>query len=211
MTGGFPSRRARFDAEERHALRPLPDVPYRYAEWIEIKKTGADYHVPIHRHFYSVPNTLVGEAITARVTHTHVELIHKRKTVARHIRSHALGGSTTDPTHMTGAHRAQAGRKPELLLEWAKETGPNTFRFVREQFAQERRMLGWKPADAIKRLASAHGGPAVESAIGWAYNHGTANVSAIKRVLAVAERQDKVVARSRLDLSASALRERRHD
>lgn len=213
IPGGLPSRRARFEAEERAALRPLPDVPYRYAEWMEIRKVPGDYHVPVHRHFYSVPHALVGEAVTARITDTHVEVIHRRKTVARHVRSQVLGGSTTEAAHMTDAHRAQAARKPDLLLEWAATAGPNTLRFMREQFGQDRRMLGWKPADDLKRLAGAHGEAAVEHAVGWAYAHGTANVSAIKRVLAVAERQDKQksIAGSRLDVSARALREGRHD
>lgn len=211
MTRGEPSRRARFEAIERTALRPLPAAPFEYAEWTAIKAVGPDYHVAVQGHFYSVPHTLVGKSVDVRVSNDQVMVVHQRKTVASHARSQDVGGSTTRPEHQTAAHRAQPGRTPDMLKEWAKEAGPNIVKFVTDQFAQDRRMLGWKPSEAIKSLASAHGDEAVDRAIAWAYEQGTPNITTVKRVLANAERRERDVVRSKLDLSARAIRESRHD
>lgn len=211
MTRGEPSRRARFEEVERAALRPLPAAPFEYADWMTIKAVAPDYHVPVQGHFYSVPHALVGKSVDVRVSADQITVVHQRKTVATHVRSNDVGGSTTLPDHQTVAHRAQSTRTPDMLKEWAQEAGPNIVRFVTDQFAQERRMLGWKPSETVKSLAGAHGAEAVDRAISWAYEQGTPNISAIKRVLANAERRQRDVVRSKLDLSARALRENRHD
>jgi transposase len=47
------SRRALFEAIERPALQPLPAELFEYAEWKRCR-TGLDYHVEVHGHWYSV-------------------------------------------------------------------------------------------------------------------------------------------------------------
>jgi hypothetical protein len=54
-----------------------------------------DYHVELHRHYYSVPFTLVHEVVDTRVTATTVECFHKGQRVAAHVRDDTLGRHTT--------------------------------------------------------------------------------------------------------------------
>ena len=45
-------RRALFEQLDKPALKPLPAVPYEYAEWLE-RRAGLDYHVEVAKHYYS--------------------------------------------------------------------------------------------------------------------------------------------------------------
>jgi transposase len=80
------SRRALFEDIERSALKPLPAEPFEYAEWKQ-RRAGLDYHVEIHKHYYSVPSSLLQEQLWARITAHTVELSHNGKRVASHVRA----------------------------------------------------------------------------------------------------------------------------
>jgi transposase len=75
------SRRAMFEALERTVLLSLPSEPFEYAEWKRCRP-GLDYHIEVHRHWYSVPYRLIREAVEARVTDRTVEIFHHGMGVA---------------------------------------------------------------------------------------------------------------------------------
>src|SRR5262249_27290999 len=56
------SRRELFERLDRPALRPLPAEPFVYGEW-KTARVNIDYHVELHRHYDSVPFTLIHEAV----------------------------------------------------------------------------------------------------------------------------------------------------
>ena len=69
------SRRALFDRLDRPALRPLPAEPFVYGEW-KTARVNIDYHVELHRHYYSVPFALVHhEVVDARLRQCQRSLI----------------------------------------------------------------------------------------------------------------------------------------
>ena len=80
------SRRALFEELDRSALKALPQEPYEYAAWKECR-AGLDYHVEVEKHYYSVPHTLLREKLWARLTERTVEIFHRGKRVAAHMRS----------------------------------------------------------------------------------------------------------------------------
>jgi hypothetical protein len=101
------SRRKLYEQVERPPLQPLPAAPYQYAESRRCR-VGLDYHVEIDGHFYSVPLRLLREPLEARNTAATVELFHRGKRVAAHVRSTRRGRHSTLPDHMPSAHRACA-------------------------------------------------------------------------------------------------------
>lgn len=185
MSNGMPSRRQRFEAIDQPALRPLPPDRYVHADIVPKIRVDGGYHVLVRKHRYSVPHRLTGQHVSARLTHEVVELFHDGKKVAHHARSHAMGGLTTDPTHMPDAHRAQADRNPEGLKAWAKTAGPHIARFVQAQFDQERSFLGLRPADRVKTLVGKYGAALVDRALSDCPDLKTANVTDLQRKLAV--------------------------
>jgi transposase len=56
------SRRDLFERLDQPALKPLPVEPYVYAEWKQCR-VGLDYHIDVHRHYYSVPHQLLREKL----------------------------------------------------------------------------------------------------------------------------------------------------
>ena len=84
-SGREPARLVRGDSSDRR-LKPLPASPYVYAEWKQCK-VGLDYHVEVEKHYYSVPHALLRETLWARITARTIELFHRGKRVAVHVRS----------------------------------------------------------------------------------------------------------------------------
>ena len=123
------SRRALFEELERSALKPLPAEPYVYAEWKECR-VGLDYHVEVEKHYYSVPHQLLREKVWARITARTVEVFHRGKRVAAHVRSSSNRKHTTVREHMPSSHRRYADWTPERLRRQAGEIGRNTSALV---------------------------------------------------------------------------------
>ena len=118
------SRRALFEEVDRPALRPLPATRYTFEQWKKAK-VAIDYHVCLEKHFYSVPYRLVGQEVEARLSLDLVEILHKGKRVASHLRSYIPGQFTTDPAHRHKSHQAHLEWTPSRLINWAREqVGP---------------------------------------------------------------------------------------
>jgi transposase len=158
------SRRDLFEQLDRSALKPLPAEPYEYAEWQE-RRVGLDYHVEIHRHYYSVPHRLLKKKLWARITAGTVEIFHEGQRVASHVRTSANRQHTTVPEHMPDSHRRYAGWTPEEIKRQAARIGPNTATLVdvilRERTHPEQ---GFRSCLGIVRLAKPHGRDALEAA-----------------------------------------------
>src|SRR5581483_4073 len=88
------SRHALFEEIERSTLKSLPAEPYVFAEWKQCR-VGLDYHVEIDKHYYSVPHQLLREKVWARITARTIEVFHRGKRVAAHLRSSSNRKHTT--------------------------------------------------------------------------------------------------------------------
>jgi transposase len=119
------SRQALFEASERPALQTLPSTEYVYAEW-RLARVGPDYHVEIHSFFYSVPHSLIREQVEVCITARTIEIFHRGKRVAAHLRRYGGRLHGTDPEHMPSAHRRYAEWTPERFQRWGRSIGPNT-------------------------------------------------------------------------------------
>lgn len=160
------SRRELFEQIERAALRPLPETRFEYADWRKAR-VNVDYHAEIDGHLYSVPYTLVHvhHELEARLTADIVEILHDRKRVALHRRSHVRGGFTTNNEHMPSSHRAQAEWTPSRILSWAAKVGTATHdlcdAILKDRPHPEQ---GFRSCLGILRLAKRYGDGRVEAA-----------------------------------------------
>ena len=158
------SRRALFDDLERSALKKLPAEPYAYAEWKECR-AGLDYHVEIEKHYYSVPHALLRETMWARITARTIEVFHRGKRVAAHVRSSSNRQHTTVREHMPSSHQRYADWTPERIQRQANEIGPKTSALVeiilRERTHPEQR---FRACIGILRHAKSFGRERLEAA-----------------------------------------------
>jgi transposase len=125
------SRKSAFESLDKPALKPLPDMPYEYAEW-KRAKPGIDYHVDVDQYYYSVPHRWVGHVLDVRATASVVEVFHKGQRIAAHPRSNNKRFSTL-PEHMPSSHRQHRQWSPGRFLNWAKQIGPATLAVVKRQ------------------------------------------------------------------------------
>lgn len=157
-------RREWFERLDRPALRPLPAVPYQYAEW-KRARVHIDYHIEVERHYYSVPHPLVRHEVDVRLTATTVECFHRGQRVASHVRSTVPGRHTTVAAHLPEAHRHHAEWTPERLIAWADQTGPATAAAVATILAGRRHPeQGFRACLGVLRLGQQYGADRLEAA-----------------------------------------------
>jgi len=132
MRGLGATRRTLFEQFDRPALLALPPVAYEYAEWRRCR-VGLDYHVgveprgspEIDKRFYSVPHDLLRQEVEVRITAGTVEVFHRGKRVASHVRSASRHPSTT-AEHMPSAHRRYQDWTHERIRREAAAVGDDT-------------------------------------------------------------------------------------
>jgi len=178
------SRMSRFLEIDKPALRPLPAVPFEYAEWKIKKRSGIDYHIEVDGHYYSVPYQLRNEYLDIRLTESIAEVFFHSKRVASHIRSYAKGRYTTIPEHMPKAHREYAEWTPERVIRWASETGKSTADLVTAILAKNLHpQQGFRAALGIITLAKKFGKERVEAACKRALAIGGISFRSVKSIL----------------------------
>jgi transposase len=177
------SRRQLFEQIDRPALKPLPAEPYEYAEWKECR-VGIDYHVEIDKHYYSVPHSLIRQPITARITTATIELLHRGRRVAAHLRSYTPRRHTTVAEHMPSSHRRYAGWTHERLRRAAADIGPETARLV--DIILERKPhpeQGFRACLGIVRLLKPYGRARLEAACARALRINGLSYSSVASIL----------------------------
>jgi transposase len=183
MRGLGTTRRALFEQFDRPALLPLPPVAYEYAEWRRCR-VGLDYHVAIDKHFYSVPHDLLRQEVEARITTGTVELFHRGKRVASHVRSADRHRPSTVAEHMPSAHRRYREWTHERIRREAAAIGDDTATLadliLRSRPHPEQ---GFRSCIGILGLVQHHGIERVDAACARALALGTRSYTSVAAIL----------------------------
>jgi transposase len=118
------SRRDLFEELERDALQPLPATRYEFATW-KPARVNIDYHVEFDDRYYSAPYELARQAVEVRATANVVEIMHRGRRVASHVRRYDRQRFVTVREHMPAAHRAHLEWTPSKLVAWGATIGPS--------------------------------------------------------------------------------------
>jgi transposase len=177
------SRASAFRELDAPALQALPAQPYEIATFKTVR-VHIDYHVEFEGHRYSVPNTLVGRVLEARVTARTVEVLHRGERVASHLRSAVVGGFTTVAEHMPAAHQAHLQWTPQRLIHWGQSIGVATGRTV-ERILGERKHPehGYRACLGLLSLVKRFGKPRLEAACLIALELGTTKGRHVRDIL----------------------------
>jgi transposase len=192
MRGWGTTRRALYEALDRPALLELPPSPYEYAEWKRCR-VNLDYHVEIDKHYYSVPFQLLRQEVEARVTAKTVELFHRGKLVASHLRSLRRHRPSTVPDHMPSSHRRYRDWTHERIQRQAAAIGDDTGALVdvilRSRPHPEQ---GFRSCIGILRLEKSYGAERLDAACARALALGTRSYTSVATILK--NRQDRKAA-----------------
>ena len=177
------SRLELFHQIDKPALSPLPAEAYEYAEWKECR-VGIDYHVEIDKHYYSVPHGLIKQQVTARITATTIELFHRGRRAASHLRSRQQRRHTTIREHMPSAHRRYAGWTHERLQQDAENIGPHTACLIEAILKRKPHPeQGFRACLGILRLRKSYGPDRLEAACGRALEINGLSYSSVASIL----------------------------
>jgi transposase len=183
MTGIGASRYDRFIEIDKPALRPLPLERYAITAW---KKATVhiDYHIDVEKAYYSVPYTLIGQKVDVSYTSSIVEIYHRGKRVASHMRINKPGAFVTDRLHMPHDHRRFLEWTPERIKSWGAKVGPNT-RMLMEAIMEHREHAehGFRSCLGLIRLAKLYPSERVEQACRRALDLQAYNYRSVKSLL----------------------------
>jgi transposase len=158
------SRLSWFETLEKPVLRPLPQSRYVFSQWKKAR-VNIDYHVELERHYYSVPYQLVQEEVDLRSTATTVEIFHRGKRVASHLRSSAQGHHSTVTEHMPRSHQAYLEWNPSRIVGWAQTVGQATAQVVQKVMESRRHTeQGYRACLGILRLGKRYTEQRLEAA-----------------------------------------------
>src|SRR3954453_10869432 len=183
MRGWGTTRRALFEQLDRPALHPLPPAPYEYADWKRCR-VNVDYHVEIDKHFYSVPFRLLREEVEARITTKTVEIFHRGKLVAAHLRSLRPNRATTLADHMPSSHRRYHDWTHERILREAAVIGPDAAALVQIILrSRPHPEQGFRSCIGILGLRKRYGADRLDAACAKALTLGTRSYGSVAAIL----------------------------
>ena len=183
MRGWGTTRRALYEQLDRPAMLPLPPAPYEYASWKRCR-VNLDYHVEIDKHFYSVPFRLLREEVEARITAKTVEIFHRGKLVATHLRSLRQYRPSTVAEHMPSSHRRYRDWTHERILRESAAIGDDTAALV-ELILRSRPHpeQGFRSCIGILGLAKRYDAERLDAACARALALGTRSYSSVAAIL----------------------------
>ena len=138
-------------------MKPLPARRWQRTLWRQ-NTVHPDYHIAIDRHFYSVPHEYVGKQVDVRLRGQVIDVFHRGRQIASHLRSDAKGRATTVEEHRPVAHRRAGVENTRARLEQrARDLGPHVHDFVAALMARQNNPeYGFRSCYGVLRLASNH-------------------------------------------------------
>lgn len=178
-TGESP--RQRFSRDEASKLSPLPETPYEYAIWQDVK-VGRDQHITFKGCFYSIPVQYLNQVVTIKASETMLWIYHAGKLIKTHRRHHSKGQWRTDRADINKKARHFLDNTPQVCLKKSEEIGPAVHSMLK-RVLDKHSTSRLRKAQAILRLADKYSNERLESACAHALLYGNHCVDAIKRIL----------------------------
>jgi transposase len=122
--------------------------------------------------------------VDIRYTGDVVEIYHKGKRVASHMRVNKPGTFVTDPLHMPAEHRQYLEWTPARIQKWGETIGPHT-KALMEEIMEHRTHPehGFRSCLGIIRLSKTYSPERVENACKRALEIGAYNYRSVKSLL----------------------------
>ncbi len=177
------SRASLFARIDRPALRPLPAERYDLSHWSQAR-VNIDYHVAFDANWYSVPYTLAGQLVEVRATPATVEIFHRGRRVASHLRSRGRYQSVAQAEHRPKSHQAHLEWTPSRIVNWAAKIGRHTAQLV-ERILEDKPHpeMGYRACLGLIRLAEEYTPQRMEAAAERALLTGAIGYQRVKSML----------------------------
>jgi transposase len=171
---------AHFLEVEKPALKPLPASPFSLFA-VGTRVVHPDGHVQLEGAFYSVPHTLVGEAVRVQWDDHLVRIYAHGQCVAVHSRTLA-GSFATQREHRPAHKPARQEAYEATLLSKAEHIGPQALAWA-QAATQERGVRAYRLLQGMVSLTRSHAREQVEWACGLALEHRLFRYSILRRLV----------------------------
>jgi hypothetical protein len=164
---------------------PLPNSKFIYKEF-KIVIVHLDYHVELHKCYYSVPYKYLKEKVEIRYGAAIVEIYHQNILIATHPRLHQINQTSTQKEHMPLNHQyANEKMNPTRLKNWGVTIGESAHLFVNQRLEDAQYPVkAYKTIIAILNLAKIYGKIELNLALSYALKIDAKSVKSIESILA---------------------------
>jgi transposase len=168
---------------DKPALQPLPSERYDLSQWSQAR-VNIDYHVAFDGNWYSVPYSLTNEQVDIRSTPATVEIFHRGKRVASHLRNRGRDRAVMQNEHRPKSHQAHLEWTPSRIIQWAAKIGPHTAQLV-ERILDDKphSEMGHRSCMGLIRLAAKYSSQRMEGAAERALMTGAIGYHRVKSIL----------------------------
>jgi hypothetical protein len=175
------SPRELFEAEERTALKPLPEGRWDPVSWA-VAKVGADFRLQFQKGFYTVPYRFIGEQVMVCGSSDTVRIFFDLKEIACHERVEHPWQTRSNPLHAPAYLEQYLAESRSGLLQWAQRLG-EPVRQLAQGILEQKAVDGLRPTRALIRLASKFSAQRLSQACERALRFGTPSYSSVKDIL----------------------------
>ena len=178
------SRNELFLELDSPVLNPLPNNKFIYKEF-KIAIVHLDYHVELHKCFYSVPYKYLKEKVEIRYSIATVEIYHQNILIATHPRLHRINDTSTQKEHMPLNHQyANEKMNPTRLKNWGETIGESAYIFVNQKLEDAQYPTNaYRSTIAILNLAKLYGKENLNLALAYALSINATSTKSIESIL----------------------------
>lgn len=179
------SRNELFLELDSPVLHPLPNNKFIYKEF-KFAIVHLDYHVELHKCYYSVPYKYLKEKVEIRYSTVTVEIYHQNILIATHARLHRVNDTSTQKEHMPLNHQyANEKMNPTRLKNWGETIGESAHLFVNQKLEDAQYPTNaYRSTIAILNLAKLYGKENLNLALGYALSINATSTKSIESILA---------------------------
>lgn len=178
------SRNELFLELDSPSLNPLPNNKFIYKEF-KVAIVHLDYHVELHKCYYSVPYKYLKEKVEIRYSTVTVEIYHQNILIATHARLHRINDTSTKKEHMPLNHQyADEKMNPTRLKNWGETIGESAHIFVNQKLEDAQYPTNaYRSIIAILNLAKLYGKEELNLALGYALSINATSTKSIESIL----------------------------
>lgn len=179
------SRETLYQTKEKGTLGKLPDEPFKLKKYRTLTlQKNCHIFLTEDKHYYSAPQSYIGQKLEVVYTCATVTLYAKGKVVARHVRNLKPHKYTTVTEHLPSHYQQYKDRSPEYYLKRAGYLGEEVTQVIDKLLSTRKHPeVLYKSCDGILSLAHKVGKEEFANACRLALEAGACNYSFIKNVL----------------------------
>lgn len=158
------SRKEIFEAVEKQALKPLPEIPFEVCHWFYSRKVQVNCHITYQKNWYSVPYEYVGKSVDLKVSETTLTIYYQNKRINIYKLFPAYIKNEYSTYEQDMSESVKVSEWDDVRIKkWASKIGPYTRKVVEIIFERCKvKEQGYNPAMSVLHLSDKYSNERLE-------------------------------------------------